>query len=33
LTEAAYRAELSRLCDSAGELLATQRPDHALREW
>jgi AcrR family transcriptional regulator len=33
LIEAVYRAELSRLCDSAGELLAGQPPDHALREW
>ena len=33
LIEAAYRNELARLCDSVGELLATQPPDQALREW
>lgn len=33
LVEAVYRAELSRLCGSAGELLATHRPDVALRAW
>jgi AcrR family transcriptional regulator len=33
LVEAVYRAELGRLCDSAGELLAAHRPDEALRAW
>jgi AcrR family transcriptional regulator len=33
LVEAAYRNELARLCDAAGELLGTQRPDAALRIW
>jgi|SRR5208282_2939532 len=33
LVEAVYRAELSRLCASAGELLAAQSPDGALRAW
>lgn len=33
LVEAVYRAELSRLCDSAGELLAARRPEDALRAW
>jgi AcrR family transcriptional regulator len=34
LVEAVYRAELSRLCDSAGELLAAAHaPDAALRGW
>jgi AcrR family transcriptional regulator len=33
LIEAAYRNELARLCDSVGELLATQPPDRALRAW
>src|SRR5437879_6401556 len=34
LVEAVYRAELSRLCDSAGELLAAAHaPDAALRSW
>jgi len=33
LVEAVHRAELTRLCDSASELLATQEPDAALRAW
>jgi AcrR family transcriptional regulator len=33
LVEAAYRNQLARLCDSTGELLASSRPDVALREW
>lgn len=33
LVEAVYRAELSRLCASAGELLAVRSPDGALRAW
>lgn len=33
LIEAVYRAELTRLCGSAGDLLAAQSPDHALRTW
>lgn len=33
LVEAVYRAELSRLCASAGELLSTHRPEAALRAW
>ncbi len=33
LVEAVYRAELSRLCGSVGELLAAQSPDGALRAW
>jgi AcrR family transcriptional regulator len=33
LVEAVYRAERDRLCDSADELLATHRPDDALRAW
>ncbi len=33
LAEAVYRAELERLCDSAGELLAGRRADAALRAW
>lgn len=33
LVEAVYRAERTRLCDSAAELLATEPPDRALRAW
>jgi AcrR family transcriptional regulator len=33
LVEAVYQAELSRLCDQAGELLAQLTPDVALRTW
>jgi AcrR family transcriptional regulator len=33
LAEAAYRNEVQRLCDAAGELLAAQAPDAALEEW
>ena len=33
LVEAAYRSELERLCDSAGELLAAGDPAVALRAW
>jgi AcrR family transcriptional regulator len=33
LVEAVYRAELSRLCDSIGDLLAAQSADAALRAW
>jgi AcrR family transcriptional regulator len=33
LVEAAYRNELARLCDAAGELLATASPEVALRTW
>lgn len=33
LVEAVYRAELSRLCGSAAELLGEQAPDAALRAW
>jgi AcrR family transcriptional regulator len=33
LVEATYRNELARLCDAAGELLDTQRPEDALRTW
>jgi AcrR family transcriptional regulator len=33
LVEAVHRAEVTRLCDSASELLATQEPDAALRTW
>jgi AcrR family transcriptional regulator len=33
LVEAVFRAERDRLCDSAGELLTTHRPDGALRAW
>ncbi|WP_395292282.1 TetR/AcrR family transcriptional regulator [Kitasatospora hibisci] len=33
LIEAAYRNELSRLCDAAPELLATMPPREALRAW
>jgi AcrR family transcriptional regulator len=33
LVEAAYRNELARLCDSTGELLASSRPEVALRQW
>jgi len=33
LVEAAYRGELARLCDAAGELLAELPPDRALRAW
>jgi AcrR family transcriptional regulator len=33
LVEAAYRNELNRLCDAAGELLETTPPDTALRAW
>lgn len=33
LVEAVHRAEVSRLCDSAGDLLATQEPEAALRIW
>jgi AcrR family transcriptional regulator len=33
LIEAVYRAELGRLCDSAGELLAARGADAGLRAW
>jgi AcrR family transcriptional regulator len=33
LIEAAYRNELTRLCESATDLLATMPPDKALRTW
>jgi AcrR family transcriptional regulator len=33
LIDAAYRSELDRLCDAAGELLETLPPDAALRAW
>ena len=33
LVDAAYRAELSRLCDSVDALLREQPPDQALRTW
>lgn len=33
LVEAVYRGELARLRDAAGELLASQAPDAALRAW
>jgi len=33
LVEAAYRNELGKLCDSAGDLLATLPPDRAVRAW
>lgn len=33
LIEAAYRNELSRLCDAAPDLLATMAPREALRAW
>jgi AcrR family transcriptional regulator len=33
LVEAVYRAELGRLCDSAGELLAARGADAGLRAW
>jgi AcrR family transcriptional regulator len=33
LVEAVHRAGVTRLCDSAGELLATLEPDAALRTW
>lgn len=33
LVEAAYRNELSRLCDSVTDLLAELPPDRALRTW
>ena len=33
LVEAAYRNELARLCDAAGELLASLPPDEAARTW
>jgi AcrR family transcriptional regulator len=33
LVEAAYRNELARLCDAAGDLLDAQRPEEALRSW
>ncbi|GAA4591275.1 TetR/AcrR family transcriptional regulator [Planotetraspora phitsanulokensis] len=33
LVEAAYRNELARLCDAAGELLEAKAPDQALRDW
>lgn len=33
LVEAAYRNELARLCDAAGDLLANLPPDLALRAW
>jgi AcrR family transcriptional regulator len=33
LVDAAYRNELSRLCDSAPRLLKRQPPDRALRTW
>ncbi|PQM44338.1 hypothetical protein C1Y40_05505 [Mycobacterium talmoniae] len=31
LVEAVYRSELARLCDGAGDLVATLAPDRALR--
>jgi AcrR family transcriptional regulator len=33
LAEAAYRNEVQRLCDAAGELLAERSPEDALAEW
>ena len=33
LAEAAYRNELRRLCDAAGELLGERPPEQALAEW
>ena len=33
LVEAVYRGELARLRDTAGQLLASRRPDAALRAW
>ena len=33
LIEAAYRNELTRLCDAVPELLGAQSPDKALRAW
>jgi AcrR family transcriptional regulator len=33
LIDAAYRNELARLCDSAGDLLRDMPPDQALRAW
>ncbi len=33
LVEAAYRSELGKLCDGVTDLLATQPPALALREW
>jgi AcrR family transcriptional regulator len=33
LVEAAYRNELARLCDAAGDLLRTNPPETALRLW
>jgi AcrR family transcriptional regulator len=33
LVDAAYRSELYRLCDSAGQLLKRLPPDRALRTW
>ena len=33
LVDAAYRNELTRLCDSAGDLLLDLPPDQALRTW
>lgn len=33
LIDAAYRSELARLCDSAGDLLRESAPDQALRTW
>jgi AcrR family transcriptional regulator len=33
LVEATYRNELARLCDAAGDLLATLPPDQATRQW
>lgn len=33
LAEAAYRAELTRLCETTGELLRQHPPDVALRRW
>ncbi|MBT0771101.1 TetR/AcrR family transcriptional regulator [Kineosporia sp. J2-2] len=33
LVEAAYRNELARLCDAAGELLVAHPADQALRRW
>jgi AcrR family transcriptional regulator len=33
LAEAAYRNEVKRLCDAAGELLQSEPPDQALADW
>jgi AcrR family transcriptional regulator len=33
LVDAAYHSELTRLCDSAGDLLRDTPPDQALRAW